>query len=161
MGSIFDINAEFQSLYEMATDPDCDEQVFNDTLEALTGELSIKAAGYVAVINQLKMESKQADEVSKAFAEKKRVRDNHIKRMNEVLMFVMDQTGIEKLEAGDYTIKQQKNGGVQLLKIDGEVPESFTKVTVEPDNDKIREFLKDNECEWAHLEPRGKHIVIK
>ena len=96
MGSIFDINAEFQSLYEMATDPDCDEQVFNDTLEALTGELSIKAAGYVAVINQLKMESKQADEVSKAFAEKKRVRDNHIKRMNEVLMFVMDQTGIEK-----------------------------------------------------------------
>ena len=27
--------------------------------------------------------------------------------------------------------------------------------------DKIREYLKDNSATWAHIEPRGKHIVIK
>ena len=68
--SIFDIHGEMQELYSMGTDPDLDPQVFADTLEALKGELEVKSAGYVQVIKQLDMEAKQAEEVSKAFAEK-------------------------------------------------------------------------------------------
>jgi hypothetical protein len=45
--------------------------------------------------------------------------------------------------------------------IDGVVPDNMTKVTIEPDTDKIRAFLKENECEWAHLEERGRHIEVK
>lgn len=161
MGTLFDITEDFRSLYELATDPECDEQVFQDTLEGLMGELEVKSCGYTQVIKQLDMEVKQAKEVSQMFADKAKVRENHIKRMKEALKTAMETAGTDQIEAGAFTIKLQKNGGLQPLKITGDVPENMTKVIVEPDTDRIREYLKDNECEWAHLEERGKHIVIK
>lgn len=161
MGTLFDITEDFRSLYELATDPECDEQVFRDTLEGLMGELEVKSCGYTQVIKQLDMEAKQAKEVSQIFADKAKVRENHIKRMKEALKIAMETAGTDQIEAGAFTIKLQKNGGLQPLKITGDVPENMTKVIVEPDTDRIREYLKDNECEWAHLEERGKHIVIK
>jgi len=161
MGTLFDITEDFRSLYELATDPECDEQVFLDTLEGLIGELEIKSCGYANVIKQLDMEAKQAKEVSQMFADKAKVRENHIKRMKEALKVAMETAGTDEIAAGTFTIKLQKNGGLQPLKITGEVPENMTKVIVEPDTERIREYLKDNECEWAHLEERGKHVVIK
>lgn len=159
--TLFEIVDDYQNLYELATDPDTDPQVFNDTLEAIKGALEVKSVGYVNVIKQLEMEAKQADEVSEMFKAKAEVRKNNIKRMKEMLKSALEATNQESLTAGAYTIKLQKNGGVQPLVIDGDVPQNMTKVIVEPDNAKIREYLKDHSCEWAHLEERGKHIVIK
>ena len=159
--TLFDISGEMQELYMLAADPEVDPQIFEDTLEALKGELEVKSTGYVQVIKQLDMEAKQAEEISKAFADKAKVRKNNIKRMKEALMIAMERLGKKDLPAGAFTFKIQKNGGLQPLKIDGEVPQNMTKVIVEPDNDKIREYLKDNTCDWAHLEERGRHIVIK
>lgn len=159
--TLFEIVDDYQNLYELATDPDTDPEVFNDTLEAIKGALEVKSSGYVNVIKQLEMEAKQADEVSEMFKAKAEVRKNNIKRMKEMLKSALEATNQESLTAGAYTIKLQKNGGVQPLVIDGNVPQNMTKVIVEPDNAKIREYLKDHSCEWAHLEERGKHIVIK
>lgn len=161
MATLFEIVDDMQELYEMATDPEVDPEVFQDTLEGLKGMLEVKACGYVNVIKQLDMEAKQAKEVAKMFSDKAKVRENNIKRMKDVLKMAMESTDQETMAAGAFTIKLQKNGGLQPLVIDGEVPQNMTKVIVEPDGDKIREFLKDNKCEWAHLEERGKHVVIK
>ena len=159
--TLFEIVDDMKQLYEMATDPETDPEVFSDTLEAIKCALQVKAGGYVNVIKQLEMEQKQAKEISKAFADKAKVRENNIKRMKDMLQIALETSNDTELEAGDFTIKLQKNGGAQPLVITGEVPENMTRVIIEPDNDKIREFLKNNTCEWAHLEERGKHIVIK
>lgn len=161
MSTLFEIVDEFKELYELATDSDVDSEVWEDTLEALTGELEVKGKGYVNVINQLEMEAKQAAEVSKMFADKQKVRENHIKQMKEALKVAMEQIGTNAIEAGDFTIKLQANGGLEPLVIDGDIPQNMQKITISPDNEKIRQFLKNNTCEWAHLEERGKHIVIK
>ena len=155
MATLFEIVDDMQELYEMATDPEVDPEVFQDTLEGLKGMLEVKACGYVNVIKQLDMEAKQAKEVAQMFTDKAKVRENNIKRMKDVLKMAMDSTEKKSMAAGAFTIKLQKNGGLQPLVIDGEVPQNMTKVIVEPDGTKIREFLKDNTCEWAHLEPRG------
>ena len=159
--TLFDIGEDLKDLYLMAGDPDADPQTIQDSIDSVMGMLEVKSGGYVNVIKQLEMEAKQAKDVAQMFADKAKVRENNIKRMKEALKTVMEQTGQEQISAGDFTIKLQKNGGVQPLKITGEVPQNMTKVIVEPDTDKIRDFLKENECEWAHLEERGKHIVIK
>lgn len=162
MGTLFDITADFQQLYEMATDPECDEQVFNDTLEALTGELEVKSKGYVSVIKQLEMEMTQANITAEMFKMKSKVRENHIKRMKEALLYAMTEIGTDKVEAGDWTIKVQKNGGQQPLVIDGEVPQSYKQIVYQDDKALIRKALEDGkQLEFAHLEERGKHIVIK
>lgn len=162
MGTLFDITADFQQLYEMATDPECDEQVFSDTLEALTGELEVKSKGYVSVIKQLEMEMTQANITAEMFKMKSKVRENHIKRMKEALLYAMTEIGTDKVEAGDWTIKVQKNGGQQPLVIDGEVPQSYKQIIYQDDKALIRKALEDGkQLEFAHLEERGKHIVIK
>lgn len=162
MSSLFDIVGEFQQLYEMATsEEEQAEQVFIDTLDSLKGELTEKAAGYIAVMNRLDMEQKKADEVVKRYQALRDSRKNAIKRMKDTLMLAMDQLQIDQMPAGDLTIKIKKNGGVQPLVIDGVVPDNMTKVIIEPDTDKIRAFLKENECDWAHLEERGRHIEVK
>ena len=159
--TLFDIGEDLKDLYLMAGDPDADPEIIQDSIDSVMGMLEVKSCGYVNVIKQLEMEAKQAKEVAQMFADKAKVRENNIKRMKEALKTVMEQTDKDQIAAGAFTIKLQKNGGVQPLKITGDVPQNMTKVIVEPDTDRIREFLKDNECEWAHLEERGKHIVIK
>ena len=160
--TLFDIVGEFQSLYEMATNEDVEsEDAFIDTLNSLTAELETKSGGYVAVINRLEAEQTKADEIAKAYAAVAKSRKNAIKRMKDTLLYAMDELGVSEMPAGDLTIKVKKNGGLQPLVITGDVPDNMTKVTIEPDNDKIRAYLKDNECDFAHLEERGRHIEIK
>ena len=42
MNEIFSLVGQIKEVYEMITDPDMDEQVVNDTLEGLMGELSVR-----------------------------------------------------------------------------------------------------------------------
>jgi len=161
MSSLFDLKGEFEALYALAISED-DEQAFLDTLEALKGELEVKAGGYTHVIKQLEMEAKECDNVIANFKTKKEVRENHIKRMKEALIDAMDAAGVDSLPAGEYNLKIAKNGGLQPLKIDGEVPDNFKKIIYEDDKDLIRKALNDGEkLEFAHLEPRGRHLNIK
>lgn len=157
---LFEIVDEFQSLYDLLTE-DTDPQLIADTLESLTAELETKSAGYVAVRNQIDMEYKKAAELEKKFKEIKKARENAKKAMDERLLIAMDALEVAELPAGDFTIKLKKNGGQAPLVIDGEVPEEFTKITIENDNEKIREYLKENECDFAHLGERGRHIEIR
>lgn len=162
MGTLFQIAGEFEELYSLATQEQLDEDLFNGTLEALTGELEVKGAGYVAVINQLDMEAKKAKELSDSFKLKAETRVNAIGRMKDALKIAMDRIGTDKIDTGDFTIKLQKNGGKQPMIVDGEVPNDFLKVIYEPDKEKIRKVLEEgSKLDFAHLEERGKHIVIK
>ena len=157
---LFEIVGEFQSLYDLLTE-DTDPQIIADTLESLTAELETKSAGYVAVRNQIDMEYKKAAELEKKYKEIKKARENAKKAMDERLLIAMDALEVAELPAGDFTIKLKKNGGQAPLVIDGEVPEEFTKITIENDNEKIREYLKENECDFAHLGERGRHIEVR
>ena len=164
MSTLFEIVGDFQTLYAMATEPDTDPEAFEGSLEALTAELEVKGTGYVQVIKQLEMEQAQAEEISKKFKDKADVRKHNIERMKERLLVAMNTIGKDKIEAGDWTIKVQNNGGQAPIVIDGDVPDNMTKVVIEPDKTKIRDYLmeqEDQKCDWAHIGERGKHIVIK
>jgi hypothetical protein len=131
-------------------------------LEGLKGELEVKAGGYVHVIKQLTMEAEECDKVIEAFSAKKSARLNNVKRMKEALLNAMDAADLDTLKANEFTLKIAKNGGLQPLKITGDVPDGFSKVIVQPDNDRIRKALVEGQkIDFAHLEPRGRHLNIK
>ena len=162
--TLFSLVGEMQQLYDMATDPECDEETLNGSIESVMGAIEVKAEGYVNVIKQLEMEQKQAEEVAKLFTLKANIRKNNIERMKKALKEAMEQIGTRKIAAGAFDIKLQTNGGKLPVIIDGEVPENMTRVTIEADNAKIREYLEQQEgkkCEWAHIGERGCHIEIK
>lgn len=159
--TLYDIQGEYLRLYELATSVD-DITAFSDTLECLNGELEVKAKGYVEVMKQLEMEQKECDAVIEKFKAKKEARENAVKRMKSAIFDAMNIAGLKEVDAGDYKIKIVGNGGKEPLVIDGEVPESFYKLKYEVDNELIRKALeKGEELDFAHLEPRGTHIVIR
>ena len=163
MSNLFDIVGEFNELYEMATsEEEQAEQVFIDTLDSLKGELTEKAAGYVAVMNRLDMEMKKAEEIEKRYKAIKESRKNAIQRMKDACMWACENLNVTEIDAGDMTIKVKNNGGQLPIIIEGEVPQNLCKVTIEPDKTLIREYLKDHpDCEFAHIGERGKHIEVK
>ena len=165
MGTLFDISNEVKALYDFATNlepSELDEQAFQDTLDGLVGELEIKSAGYVSVIQQLEMEQKKAEELAADFKAKADVRKNNVKRMKDALKWAMINANMDKVDAGDFTIKLQNNGGKQPLKITGDVPDNYKRIVYEDDMELIRKRLEEGEkLDFAHLEERGKHITIK
>ena len=163
MSTLFEITSDVEQLYELATmDEEMDEQLFQDTLDGLLGELEVKAGGYCNVIKQLEMEADRAQNMSLVWEQKQKQRENAIKRMKEALRDAMIRTDQKQIDAGEYTIKLQKNGGKAPLIIDGEVPDNYQKVIYETDKDKIRKDLEaGKELPFAYLEERGQHVVIK
>jgi len=162
MATLFEITTEFQQFYDMMTDEDMTDQAFLDTLESLTGELAEKASGYANVIKQVDMEAKQAKALELEFKHKKEVRENRIKLMKERIRDAMLIAQVDELDAGKFKIKLKGNGGLEPLKITGDVPDNYKKIIVENDTELIRKALQEGkELDFAHLEPRGKHIEIK
>lgn len=162
MSTLFELTNEFSELYSMLTDPEADLQCVNDTLDAVKGEIEVKASGYVAVLQQMEMEQQKAEELAKAFKAKADIRKNSIKRLKDAMKWAMLEMKTDKIDAGDFTIKLQKNGGKQPLQIIGEVPDNFKRIIYEDDKELIRKHLEDGEkLDFAYLEERGSHVVIK
>ena len=163
MATLYELSAEFQQLYEIAQDDD-DPKALIDTLQGMMAEVETKAEGYALVMKQLDMEIKQADEEMRFWKAKKEARENNVKRMKNALLQAMEMMKVTEIPAGKFTFKLHKNGGKAPVEITGDVPDNMTKVTVEPDKEKIREYLEklpDKKCEWAVMMERGYHVVIK
>ena len=164
MESLFDLVGEYKELYSIMTDSDADDQVIQDTMEGLTGEIEVKAQGYLAVMNQLDMEIEACKKHKSEWETRLKVRENAKKRLKQRLldgMLMMDKT---ELQAGDVTLKVVNAGGLKPLVFDESktVPERFTKVTVETDNKLVRDALdKGEELDFVHYGERGKVLKVK
>ena len=162
MSSLFELQNEFQTLYNMMTDPDVDEQVLQDTLEAVMGEFEVKAEGCVYFMKRLEMERDKAKDVANDLLAKAKVRDNALNRMKDMMLKTMESAQVKKIDAGAFTIAVSKNGGKQPMIIDGDVPDNFKRIIYEDDKELIRKHLEDGEVlDFARLLPRGEHISIK
>ena len=63
--NLYELTEQYLALQEMAYDPEVDEQVFQDTMEGLWGEIEDKADGYAKIILGMKadIEALRAEEM--------------------------------------------------------------------------------------------------
>lgn len=164
MNTLMDLTGEYLELYEMLSDGDTEEQVIKDTLEAITGEIGIKADGYAVVIDKLMGEAAMRFKMAKKLTSSAKALENNATRMKNRLKYCMEQMDKKELKGEYFTYKISGNGGKQPLKyVDGvEIPQSYMKVVVDVDNDKVRKALEAGEkLPFAYLEERGTHLRIK
>ena len=105
------------------------------------------------------MRKKMAEKLAKSA----KALENNADRLQSRLKYCMEQMGVKELKGEYFTFKIVNNGGKQTLKIrDGvEVPESYKRIILENDNDKIRKTLESGETlPFAYLEERGTHLRI-
>ena len=162
MQELFNLVGQYRQVYEMLTDPEIDEEVVNDTLEALIGEIEVHAAGFVPVIERIDMEIEACKKHKAEWANAEKVRKNRKQRFIDMIKAAMMGLGVTEVDAGDVTFKLQNAGGQAPLIVEGTVPERFTKITIENDNSLIRKALESGEkLDFARLGERAKVLKIK
>ena len=163
--TLFDLVGEYKELYAMLTDADDDDQqILEDTLEGVTGEIEVKAQGYLKVLNQLDMEIEACKKQKAEWDARLKARENGKKRLKQHLLEGMLMLGKNELDAGGVKIKVANAGGVLPIVYDENktVPERFTKITIETDSKLVREALdKGEDLDFAHFGERGKVLKIK
>ena len=159
--SLFELTRDFEELMAFGYTED-DYVTFCQTLEPIVMAIDEKADGYCAVISRFNGQAEMIKAEMDRLSARKTAIDNAVKRMKEALLTSMQITGRSEIKTDLHTIKIAKNGGKAPLEITGDVPDSFTKITIEPDKDKIRDALEKGEkLDFAELKERGVHLNIR
>jgi len=162
METLYSLTQDYKNLLDLAGSAEPEEiETFNDTLEAVLGQIEVKADGYAVVMSEIEGRANiVAKEINRLKAIEDRLVATH-KRMKDRLKSAMEELHTNEIKTDLHRFKIVKNGGKLPLVIDGGVPESFQRVEYVDDKEKIRKALESGEClTFAHLEDRGTHLKI-
>lgn len=160
--NLYQLTNGYNEVLNMIYEEEIDEQMILDTLESIEGDIEDKADGYAKIIRELEVKQNARKEEAKRLTEGAKIIENRIKMLKNNLYNAMKTTGKTKFTTELFSFNIAKNGGKQVLTIDGEVPTEYTKTITENDNDKIRQALEaGQELAFAHLETRGESLRIK
>ena len=161
MSTLYELTGEFLELFEMIDQGEYDDDMLMDTLEAIDGEIEIKAENYAKVIQEI---SGQIDTIVSEISRlqgKKNTLDNAVKRIKGSLQGAMELTGKTKFKTDLFSFGIQNNP--PSLKIDDEsaIPaEYLIPQTPKIDSAAIKKLLKTETVPWAHLE-QGQSLRIR
>lgn len=158
----------------------------NEALESFLtevyGNIETKVDNVAGLIRHLELEASNYEAYARDFSEKKKARENQVKKIKEHFKMLMLYRKVDKLEGEAFTLAIQKNGGLAPLRfyepwdqkfseesftvIDDEyaskVPESVVKTVKVLDKAKLREELATGTVmEFATLTEPGTHLRIK
>ncbi len=155
MSTLYNLQAKYAHLLELASDPDVDPEVFQDTLEALEGEIETKAEGYAMVMKELEaQESAIKNEIDRLNKRQKTIA-NRVRHMKLSLQEAMEATGKTKFKTNLFSFAIANNPPTVVIDADiTTIPEDYLKYK-EPEIDKakIREDIKKGiDIGIAHLE---------
>lgn len=162
MSNLYELTNDWNTVANMLYDEDVDEKMVLDTLESIEGDIEDKADGYAKIIKELEAKAKARKEEAKRLSDSSKTFENKVKFLKQNLFNTMKETGKTKFTTDLFSFNIAKNGGKQVLTIDGDVPKEYTKTIIENDTDKIRQALEKGEkLPFAHLEPRGESLRIR
>ena len=165
MSSLYELTEQYSAVQDMLYDGETDIQVIFDTLESIEGEIEDKADNYAKLIKSLKADADAIGAEKERLAQRQAALENRVKRLKEHLQENLQFIGKTKFKTALFSFSIQSNGGFQPMEITDNIDEIPGKYLIPqppvPNKNAIRELLKDKEVEWAHFEPRGKHLEIR
>ncbi|MCD8208519.1 MAG: siphovirus Gp157 family protein [Bacteroidales bacterium] len=151
--TLYEITGGLLQLLQLAEEEELDPEALEDTLEGIEGEFEDKAENYAKMIRTLESDAAGIkDEIDRLTRRRKTI-ENNIKRLKEHLEAAMIATGKTKFKTTLFSFGIQKNPAAVVIDNEEEIPERFF-VPQDPKLDKIgvKDYLKENEAPWAHLE---------
>jgi hypothetical protein len=158
MTALFQLVAEYRGAAEKLADLDLDAQTVADTLEAMSGELEVKAQNVAYMV--LNMEATAA--AIKAHEETQKARRTAIEHradsLRAYLQRCMEATGIEKIEGPGVAIGFRKSSAV-VINEPGLIPAAFMRTPEPPPPAPDKKLIADaikagTEVPGAHIEQR-------
>ena len=160
MSTLYELTGQYLELMEIADEADPD--VLRDTLEAIDGEIEIKAENYAKVIKNLEGKEDALDKEIARLQDRKRSVSNSIKSIKGNLERAMITTGKRKFKTDLFSFGIQKNPPTVQVMDEAAVPEEFWKPQ-DPvlDRKGLTAYLKANgPTEYAYL-AQGESLRIR
>lgn len=153
--TLYDLTGQWLELYNMADDPDMQEEfeLWFDTMEGLEGEIEDKADGYAMVMKDLDGQVAAIKKEEERLAARRRTIENRVEYMKSKLQEMMVITGKTKFKTPLFSFGIQKNPASVVIDDESKIPAGYW-IPQQPKLDKasLKDWLKEgNECEWAHL----------
>lgn len=143
--TLYELTSEYLDLLAMLEDPDVDEELINDTLEALGGELEVKADGYARVMRQMDADAKAIKAEEERLANRRKSLESRSAALKGRLQQMMEITGKVKFKTELFSFGIQKNPAAVVMdeQYIENIPECYL-IVQEPkiDKQKIKEDLK-------------------
>jgi len=147
--SLFQITEQYRSLLTLDPSEDLPVEVIKDTLEGLTGELTVKATNVAKFILNLEAMAEAVAGAAKQMKARAERIQNRADSIREYLRTNMQGAGITKIEAPEFVLSLRKNPAAVIVDDEATIPAEF-KTTPEPppppvarpDKKKIADALK-------------------
>lgn len=125
MSTLFELTGQMQALLALMEDPDTDPQIVEDSLEAVSCEIEVKADGYARVRAELMFTSAALKAEIDRLTARKRAIDNNIDRMMESLKNSLIAARKPKFKTDLFSFNIQKNPPKVVIEDPSRIPEGF------------------------------------
>ena len=146
MSTLYELTGQMQALLALMEDPDTDPQIIEDSLEAVSGEIEVKADGYARVMAELEAQKAAVKAEKDRLAALESSLGKNIDRMKESLKTSMIATGKTKFKTDLFSFSVQKNPPKVVIDDPSRIPEAYL-IPQDPkiDTAAIKNALKDAE----------------
>ena len=133
MSSLFALVEQHRSLLALAdSEADIPEEVINDTLEGLQGELQVKAQSVARFIANQDAMADAIDNAAAAMAVRAKRLRSRTEYLRNYLLVNMQAAGIQKLDSPELVVQVKKNPPAVVVFDEASVPAEFMVTPAPP-----------------------------
>jgi len=144
MSTLYELTGEYLYLYDLLSQGEIDESIFNDSVEGamLEERLEEKADGYGMIIKTLEADAKAAKAEADRLAERAKSFSNSASRTRERLYEAMKVMNRNKIKTPLFSFNIQNNASSVSIADDAVIPNEYINITVSPNRKAIKEALE-------------------
>ena len=109
MASIYELNAEFMTLWQLMEDGTLEDEALMGAFDCAKEDLAAKLEGYCKFIKNLESDIAGLKEEEKRLAARRKTMENTVERSKEAMRIAMHTAGEKKIAAGSFTCSVQQN----------------------------------------------------
>lgn len=159
MATIYEMTQQAAALYELLCSGEIDEQVFNDTLEAIEAEDKINS--YCKIIRQLKADALTCKEEAARLTARQKTFESGAERAENILDSFMTATGKTKVKTDKFTVFYRETSSVNITDASKVPAEYLTPQEPKINKKSISEALKNGKSVAGAELQKNKSLNIR
>jgi len=162
---LYQLSEQYRELESIADTDDLPAEVIADTLEALQGDIELKATNVAMFIRNVESGAEAIEEAAKAMMARAARLRKRAEGVRSYLLFNMQATGITKIECPEFKIAVRNNPEAVRIVEGAQIPDEFMVIPEppppRPDKTKIKAALKAGaHIDGCYLEA-GQRLEIR
>ena len=162
MSTMYELTADYMTVLSMATDGETPPEAIADTLEAIGGEIEIKAESSAVIMQELNAEADKLDAEIKRLTARKNALETNSDAIKDRIYNTMKSTKKEKFKTTLFSFSIKKNPPKLVIDDETKIPKKYLiPQPAKIDNAALKADLNEGKkLKYAHIE-QGESLTIK